>query len=880
MQRAQQVDETTLLEELSTLAGISSIERYYETEFPELHSLALRCFPDHVDSRSGRYGALRSAITAAIEQIDDEGFADAAQALVGYPDRWRSVRARCTDAGRAFDPVVAYDTFRRAGGRSYRYNTLRLLADALHALDAERGPSAEESPDLRVTSLTAALTNAGAESSVRPDPVYRVEQPPASHEIYGRSADLDTITTALTTHRLVTMTGPAGVGKTTLASEILRRSKSDFSEVFFVELAAIDDPKRLPVTVAETVFGVDPVRRAGDSMDRLATTLASGSLLVLDNCEHVTAAARAFAAELLDKNDGVVILATSREPLEVDGEVVTKIDPLEAEGEDSPAAQLFIARAERAAPGLATLDSAMVEDVCQRLDGHPLAIELTSARLNVLSLDDLSERLLEIARSPMRRGRRTPRHATLDDAIEWSYSLLDSDEQRVLGLVSIFAGSFDLDAAHAVCGNDAYSFGEVLDIIDSLAARSFIEVLRGQQRPRFRLLSVIRAYARDHVDAEEFDGARERHQDHFIRRTAALSNNLDRRADQLDVRDLELENESFLDAIALSGNEKRQISACRLATNLRSYWEETGRFNEGFDCIRMLLDWPEPGSRLHRSILALAVSYGSITGRSQEIVDEENMLAADLPEEPHPAYADAYIALGFAAIGRAEMADAAQWFEIGAEAIAPLSAPVQRRTLVIAGACHAYDENTDRALAVLAEAKAVQHDDDGAFDAYSDVFHKGIWLQAHPTESNEETLESVRAGLRVLAEEDLSAHTAVAVQQAALGFERAQAFDDFDHWVPIGLEFARACGNRWATTVAIELLAWSAARRKDDEFAATCWGVADASLSSSGFALPRAHRSTSETLRAVVAERATASVFDAAYALGAETELAVFVSQL
>jgi predicted ATPase len=329
----------------------------------------------------------------------------------------------------------------------------------------------------------------------------------------GRDAEVTALRSMLSTHRVVTLAGVGGVGKTRLAVQVAAEMSPSFAEgTWLCELAPIADPEAVPHVLA-SVLGVD-ASSGGSITDALLARLGKTEMLiVLDNCEHLLEAAGALAEAIVHRCPGVVVLATSREPLGVDGETVVAVKSLPL----AASSQLFADRAlaMRGDP-VGAPDDPSVAEICTRLDGVPLAIELAAARVASMTPVEIAARLDERFRL-LTGGRRSAleRHRTLRGAVDWSFDLLQPAEQRFLGRLSVFAGGFTLDAAEAVAADD-----EMLgiDAVESLVKKSMVvaEVAVGGRRSRYSMLETIRQYAEElMVGSGEADAVRRRHAAYF-----------------------------------------------------------------------------------------------------------------------------------------------------------------------------------------------------------------------------------------------------------------------------------------------------------------------------------------------------------------------------
>ena len=330
--------------------------------------------------------------------------------------------------------------------------------------------------------------------------------------LLGRTEDIDAVIDDLAAARIVTLTGVGGVGKTSLALEVGRRLQADRPDgVWLVPLDTIDRPEAvLPMLCG--ILGVEP--RTDDGLDSLVGGLRHRhALLILDNCEHVLDVAAEIATTVVSSCPAVALLTTSREPLDVPGERVRRVPSLSTEV-DGAAAELFRVRAAQAGATIDPIrDADAVMQICRRLDGIPLAIELAAARARSLRPPEIATRLDDMFRL-LSGGRRASaeRHRTLRATLGWSHDLLRDEEQIVLARLSVFAGSFGIDAAGAVAGAGHDVDVDVVDVLDRLVARSLVVPLDGAEGSRFRLLEPVRQLAADKlVGRGEPQTIRERH---------------------------------------------------------------------------------------------------------------------------------------------------------------------------------------------------------------------------------------------------------------------------------------------------------------------------------------------------------------------------------
>jgi predicted ATPase/class 3 adenylate cyclase len=441
----------------------------------------------------------------------------------------------------------------------------------------------------------------------------------------GRDAELAEVRRLISTSRLVTLTGSGGAGKTRLGLQAAAGLLDGSGDgVWFVDLAPLHDGDLAVATVAN-VLGIRP-----DPDQPLASTLVEAigrrSLLVLlDNCEHVIDACAKLADALLRNCPNLVLLATSREPLGVDGERVHRVPSMDtpAERDDvdairsSEAVRLFADRAERQGVRL-TWDqptAAVVGRICRRLDGIPLAIELGAARLRMMPVTELDARL-DQRFALLTGGSRAalPRQRTLLAMVDWSWELLTSAERHVLASLSVFAGGFDPEAAEAVVGGEIVLGAEVLGHLGALVDKNLVQYDDTGTGPlRYRLLETVREYARRQLEGHDRSAADEvsaAHLDYYLGLAEAAAPHLvaHDQAGWLDRLDLELDN--LRAAIGFSLGQADPAPGIRLVTSLRIFWKTRGHASEGVDALRALLGLPgAQGATLLRAKALATAAY-------------------------------------------------------------------------------------------------------------------------------------------------------------------------------------------------------------------------------------------------------------------------------
>ncbi|MGW4397328.1 BTAD domain-containing putative transcriptional regulator [Amycolatopsis nivea] len=455
------------------------------------------------------------------------------------------------------------------------------------------------------------------ESMLRQDPGLAAAPRPSGNlpsaltPLVGRERALARLTSLLGTARLVTLTGPGGVGKSRLA--VAAAAAAEFPDgVRLVEFAGVrggttDDLAE----VAAAAFGIrddfsatPPCAGAAAPARRLAAALRDRrALLVLDNCEHVVDAAAELSELLLHSAPGLRVLATSQEPLGLPGEGVFAVEPLPT----TEAVKLFVERAAASAPGFpqrpedcAPADLEAVTEICRRLDGIPLALELAATRVRGLGVRELATRLGDRF-SILTRGKRgaPARQQTLRAVIDWSWELLSAPERIVLRRLAVHRDGCDLEAAEAVCAGDGVRHGEVLDLVTRLVDRSLVVVANGPAGIRYRLLESVAAYATERLH-EMSDAAevRIRHLHHYL----ALAERAEPRLRGGDQRTwltrLDAEAGNMRAALDEAIRAGAADEAVRLATALSWWWLLRGRLTEGRRALSTVLDAVSPDAEL------------------------------------------------------------------------------------------------------------------------------------------------------------------------------------------------------------------------------------------------------------------------------------------
>lgn len=443
-------------------------------------------------------------------------------------------------------------------------------------------------------------------------PPLRTARSGATHDLpaqltsfVGRRAEIEKLREIVTGNRLVTLTGAGGVGKTRLAVHVAGALADGFCDgLCYVELAPVTHPDLVPVTVARALGIPDqPGMSTHASLTRFLRDRTM--LVVLDNCEHLLDACAALVTTLLGTATALTVLATSREPLGVTGEATWHVPSLSLEDE---AIDLFTDRARliRADFAVTADNIGVVTEICRRLDGMPLAIELAAARVRALSLNEIRDSLHDRFRL-LTGGSRTAvrRQQTLRASVDWSHALLTDTERILFRRLAVFLGGFDLDAAQAVAGADGVQRYQVLDQLTLLVDKSLVFAENVSGPTRYRLLETVRQYALEKLgESGEADGVRARHRDHYTAMAALLDAPAgDDYAHRFEQAHVEMDN--LRGAFGWSLESAEIELAARLAASLQPVWYQGGRIREGqawFDTV--LADDPKLSDEVRARVLA------------------------------------------------------------------------------------------------------------------------------------------------------------------------------------------------------------------------------------------------------------------------------------
>jgi predicted ATPase/class 3 adenylate cyclase/DNA-binding CsgD family transcriptional regulator len=477
----------------------------------------------------------------------------------------------------------------------------------------------------------------------------------------GRESELAQLRELLAGNRLVTLTGAGGVGKTRLAVQVAAQLTRDFADgVWYVDLAPITDPDVVPIAVARALELPDQPGRS--TTEALTRFLANRQMLmVLDNCEHLLDASAALAVALLGAAEKLTLLATSREAIGVAGEVGWRVPSLSLGGE---AIELFSDRARRARPDFVVTDdnAPVVAEICSRLDGLPLAIELAAARVRALSLSEILGSLHDRFRL-LTGGARTAvrRQQTLRASVDWSHALLTEPERVLFRRLAAFVGGFDLEAAQAVAGSGDVAHYQVLDQLSLLVDKSLVVADDSRDRTRYRLLETVRQYALEKLgESGEADALRSRHRDYYTSIAAVVDAPAGRDYEQ-HIEGAELEIDNLRAAFGWSCENSGTEQALALVSSLQPLWLARGRVREGLAWFDAVLSHDvEQDAEVTAKVRARAMADKAMLDSAMRAADSvgtaHHALALARDIDDSALLARALTACGFAAAYNAELA--------------------------------------------------------------------------------------------------------------------------------------------------------------------------------------------------------------------------------
>jgi non-specific serine/threonine protein kinase len=497
----------------------------------------------------------------------------------------------------------------------------------------------------------------------------------------GREREMAAVKELLQRNRLLTLTGPGGCGKTRLALRLAADRVGAMKDgVWLVDLASLSDPKLVPQAAASALSVREQAGRT--LLDTLTDYLESKQvLLVLDNCEHVLAACAQFAQALLRACAGLRILATSRERLKVPGEAAWPVPSLSLPAADLPAQlddlrqseaiRLFVDRAASVLPTfrLGPDNAAPIAQICQRLDGIPLAIELAAARVRMLSVVEIAARLDDVFRL-LTGGSQVapPRQQTLRATMDWSYRMLAEHEQALFRRLSVFAGGWSLPAAEQVCADAGLEASEVLEVLSQLIDKSLVAVEAQRGEARYRMLETIRQYAYDKLlESGEAEQVQERHCRFFLKFAEETKPQLRGPEQVMWLNRVEAEHDNLCAVLRYAVDKKDDAEpGLRLAVALSSFWQIHDYWSEGREWTQQALARTEAlaraglRARAQNSLVRFMRALGDYRA-AQSLADQCLALCREL--EDKRGVADILESLGLMAWHQSDYAAAQSFFE-------------------------------------------------------------------------------------------------------------------------------------------------------------------------------------------------------------------------
>lgn len=490
---------------------------------------------------------------------------------------------------------------------------------------------------------------------------FRTNLPTPPTSFIGREQEIAAIKRLMASHRLTILVGTGGSGKTRLSLQVAADLLDSFPDgIWFVELAPLADPALVPQTVANTLGLREDTGRP--VLDTLATYLQSKTtLLILDNCEHVSGAAAELAGSLLQTCPNLSLLASSRQAFDISGESIFHVPSLSfpdpnntytaAALSDFESVRLFLDRAQTVAPGFGIDDdnARFIAQICARLDGIPLAIELVAAHVKMLGMEQITEHLNDLFKLLTDESRGAlPRQQTMRAMINWSYDLLPERERVLLRQLSVFAGGCTLAAAEAVCQDPSLAGSKVRELLAQLANKSLVVMDDAADEARYRLLENVLHFAREKLfETGDYPAARERHLKHFLALAEHAEPELVRPHMVAWIRRLEAELDNIRAALKWSVTSQTPELGLRLANALLWFWAEGGYVRDGYDWLTELLNHPQAQSHTHTRARALGVmgyflALGDFGIDARPILDESLAICKELNDRPGTAHGQLY----------------------------------------------------------------------------------------------------------------------------------------------------------------------------------------------------------------------------------------------
>jgi predicted ATPase/DNA-binding CsgD family transcriptional regulator len=612
----------------------------------------------------------------------------------------------------------------------------------------------------------------------------------------GRDLELAELKPLLSQVRLLTLTGVGGCGKTRLGIQVANAARDLFPDgVWFVDLAPVSAPAQVPLAVATALKVAEkPGRSLEESLwDEMAPNRL---LIVLDNCEHLIESSATLAATALAACPTLQIIATSREALNVPGELSWRVPPLR----QPDAVRLFLARAALSRTGIKVdgLNKQRVADLCQRLDGLPLALELAAVRLRAMSLEEIVARLEDRFRL-LSAGSRTalPRQQTLRATVDWSYELLTETERALFRRLSVFVGGFDLASAEAICSGDGLGAGDVLERLPQLVDRSMVQAEESVEGAvRYRLLETLRQYGAEQLQvSDEADRFRSRHAEHFLVRAEGADS--PGPGQHVNIPWIERDHDNLRAALDWFADHDA-LRRLRLSAALSWFWILRGQLTEGRQQLEASLASSHDRSTLRAKALRglghMTRSLGEISLARDEL---EEALAISEERHDESDVAFTLLILGTTSTVQGDLAAGWTYYE--------------------------------RALAMYARLG----DRRGVARMQFQLGIQSFWLRDLPR--SEAFLEQCLPGLRESKDDTFTAQALAVLGMVALDsghLTRARSL------LAESLSLSRPQGAHFAITLALDALAGVAAAHQQHERAMQLAGASSAARDAAGMQLP------------------------------------------
>jgi predicted ATPase/DNA-binding CsgD family transcriptional regulator len=707
--------------------------------------------------------------------------------------------------------------------------------------------------------------------------------------LVGRDDALAELRSLVWRTRVLTLAGPGGAGKTRLAMALAEAMRPDFiGGAWWIDLSTTLESELVPQVVAATILGRDI---AGDPAPAtLVRQFPESTLLTLDNCEQVVDGCAELVVALLERSQSLRVIATSRQPLGVPGEQVWRIPGLAldapsesvTDGTDDPdggAVALFLERAREAstsfdpdAPGVRET----VRRICEWLDGMPLAIELAAARVPVLSVGQIAQRLeldSSILRHPARMA--PERHRTMDSMLEWSHRMLEPGEQRLFRRLSVFRGSFSLAAAEHVCAGYQLDVADVLDLLAVLIDRSLVQVVDRSEEPRYRLLATVQQYAAAKLwDGPEGPAVHARHAEYFLELAVAARAGL-AGADQphwMERLDLEHDN---LEAALHWLSEESIDDGARLARLLWPYWYQRGYYQEARTRFEHLLLRAPDISPARRARVLVSAGEVAFLQCDYTTAVEHITAALELVRElgDQRAAATALQRLGSIAREQARYAEARDlhqrsldiWQELGDQAGIAASHDYLGWVAWLSGDQQTAEEQGSIALAALKRTGELRATATALINLGASASYRGELTLA------QERLEEALTIARGLGYQEAIAWS---LHELAIAGRRARRPQrEIAAMLREALLVHRGLGDRWRVASVLEEIVGSVLVRQDAQRAVEVLAAADALRERLGTPIPPAEAPDRDAARAALERRLNAGTFAAAWSDGGALEL-------